>query len=269
MADMTAQRKQLIASIATRTGFSGDAVTHMIMAVLIGNGSMAQFSHPEFGGSGQWMRGGMLMIGDMFNQQLKWRVDGLCNDIAQALADQPELFQTGQPEPFHAGSSQSQSQGDGWTSNRADLESFLAGSHSHSSRWYPAELGHPTSSGSQNSMRYAYFADQRRLAVDAGGVVSVYDTRDHRIGGFSQQQGDASTFTFTSQHGPISVAALPLVLRNGVPATPQSPTASGTVRPPDTSSVYEAIERLADLKSKGILTDEEYASKKAELLGRI
>jgi hypothetical protein len=38
---------------------------------------MAQFSHPEFGGSGQWMRGGMSMIGDMFNSGLKSRVDSL------------------------------------------------------------------------------------------------------------------------------------------------------------------------------------------------
>jgi len=265
MADMSAQRQKLIASLATRTGFSEEAVTHMIMAVLSGNGSMAQFSHPEFGGSGQWMRGGMLMIGDMFNQQLKGRVDGLCTDIAQVLVDQPGLFPSGL---FQAGSSQSQSQGDGAKSRGTDLESFLA-SHSHTSQWYPAELGTPTSSGSQNSMRYAYFADQRRLAVDAGGVVSVYDTRDHRIGGFSQQQGDASTFTFTSQKGPVSVAALPLVLRKGEPATPQPATSSETVRPSDASSVYEAIERLAALKSKGILTEDEYASKKTELLGRI
>lgn len=31
-----------------------------------GNGSMAQFSHPEFSGSGQWMRGGMIMVSDIF-----------------------------------------------------------------------------------------------------------------------------------------------------------------------------------------------------------
>jgi hypothetical protein len=37
----------------------------MMFAVLNGNGGMAQFSHGEFGGSGQWMRGGMTMIGDM------------------------------------------------------------------------------------------------------------------------------------------------------------------------------------------------------------
>jgi hypothetical protein len=38
---------------------------------------MAQFNHPEFAGSGQWMQGGMLMLGDMFNHALKGRVDAL------------------------------------------------------------------------------------------------------------------------------------------------------------------------------------------------
>ncbi len=65
------------------------------------------------------------------------------------------------------------------------------------------------------------------------------------------------------------VAALPLVSRTGEPAAAQVPGSSEAVRPPDTSSVYEAIERLAALRAKGILTEEEYASKKAELLSRI
>jgi len=33
----------------------------MLFAVLAGNGSMAQFDHAEFAGSGQWMQGGMIM----------------------------------------------------------------------------------------------------------------------------------------------------------------------------------------------------------------
>ena len=43
--------------------------------------AMAQFSHLEFGGSGQWMRGGMIMVSDMFNNYLKGRIDGLCNEL--------------------------------------------------------------------------------------------------------------------------------------------------------------------------------------------
>jgi hypothetical protein len=45
-------------------------------------------------------------------------------------------------------------------------------------RWWPEELGEqPNSAGGQNEMRYAFFGDQQRLAVDTGdGKVQVYDT---------------------------------------------------------------------------------------------
>ncbi|GAB2492619.1 DUF4429 domain-containing protein [Nocardiopsis aegyptia] len=39
--------------------------------------------------------------------------------------------------------------------------------------------------------------------------------------------------------------------------------------PADTAWIYEQIERLGDLHSRGLLTDEEFAAKKAELLARI
>jgi len=39
--------------------------------------------------------------------------------------------------------------------------------------------------------------------------------------------------------------------------------------PADTAWIFEQIERLGELHAKGILTDEEFAAKKAELLGRI
>jgi hypothetical protein len=36
-------------------------------------------------------------------------------------------------------------------------------------RWWPEELGEqPNSAGGQNEMRYAFFGDQHRLAVDTG-----------------------------------------------------------------------------------------------------
>jgi hypothetical protein len=64
---------------------------------------MAQFSHPEFGGSGQWMRSGMIMVSDMFNNLLKGRIDALCREFSGLVANQPDLIA--------GGSSQSQSQG--------------------------------------------------------------------------------------------------------------------------------------------------------------
>jgi hypothetical protein len=54
-----------------------------------GNGTMAQFNHWELGGGGQWMQGGMTMVGDMFNNSLKAKVDGLCFELSNLLAQQP------------------------------------------------------------------------------------------------------------------------------------------------------------------------------------
>ena len=105
MQQLTPEGQQIVNNLAQRYGFSQDAVTHMLFAVLNGNGSMAQFNHPEFGGSGQWMRGGMLMLGDMFNYSLKGSVDALCSELSQILANQPGLLRSG--------SFQSQSQGGG------------------------------------------------------------------------------------------------------------------------------------------------------------
>jgi hypothetical protein len=84
---LTPEGEKIAGDLAGRHGFSVDAVTYMMYAMLNGNGSMAQFAHPEFGGSGQWMRGGMLMLGDMFNHGLKSRVDALCNEISGIFAN--------------------------------------------------------------------------------------------------------------------------------------------------------------------------------------
>jgi hypothetical protein len=78
-------------------------------------------------------------------------------------------------------------------------------------RWWPEELGeNPNSAGGQNETRYAFFGDQKRLAVDTGdGKVQLYDTGDHRISGVQQHQsGSGRKVTFTSQHGEVDLATL-------------------------------------------------------------
>ena len=78
-------------------------------------------------------------------------------------------------------------------------------------RWWPEALGdHPHSSGGQNDVRYVYFADKKRLVVDAGdGKNRVYDTGDHDITGVQQHQdGSSKKLTFTSQHGEMDLEKL-------------------------------------------------------------
>ena len=78
------------------------------------------------------------------------------------------------------------------------------------SSWWPKGLSNPSSSGSQNGVKYAYFAEQRRLAVEQGGKVSQYDTGEHRISGVGQAQGSqgASSLQFTSQEGSVNLDSL-------------------------------------------------------------
>ena len=141
--------------------------------------------------------------------------------------------------------------------------------------WWPSELGSPSATGAQNNVRYAYFANSRRLAVKTGSEVWVYDTLDHQIGGFSQQQGMGSSIIFSSQYGTVNLASLPLVSRNGKPVAPSQAApeavAAGPqdVAPARSDDIFAAIERLGDLKAKGILTEQEFNAKKAELLDRL
>lgn len=168
---------QPLAALAHRHGFGRAAVQSMWDAIRRGDGGMAQFSHPEFGGSGQWLRGGMIMVGDMFNHAMAARVGALCDDLSELFEMHPE-----------------------WSAEAPRRLSV---------RWWPDDLGDPSSSGAQNGVRYAWFPQRHRLAVEREGAVSLYDTEDHRIGGVAQQQGGrGERLSFMSEQGPIDLATL-------------------------------------------------------------
>jgi len=257
MQNLTQAGQNIVNDLAYRYRLSQDAVVHMLVAVSNGGGAMAQFSSYELGGSGQWMRGGMTMVGDMFNHGLKATVDNLCNELSNSLAT-TQMF-----PPLPAGSR-------------------------NSSQWWPGDLGSPFSSGGQNNIRYAVF--DRRLAVELNGQVTVYDTLNHSIGGVSQQQGGDSSLTFSSQFGSVPVASLPVISGPGLPPPPVTnfaapvpafspPQSNFTPNPPiaapfnagqaPSDDIFGLIEKLARLRDAGVLTDNEFNAKKSELLNRI
>ena len=268
-----------IQDVAQRHGFSVDAVLSMLQSVINGNGSMAQFSHPEFGGSGQWMQGGMTMIGDMFNNYLKGRVDNLCAELARLVSSQPDLIRTG--------SFQSQTQNGNTSVNSLGSTSSGSTNNSNNSNnlfapappdWWGPDLKFPNSSGGQNGMRYAWFSQAHRLALESNGGVTIYDTLDHQIGGVSQQSG-SPTPSFSSQYGYVDLSRLPVVSVNGVaPMAPannnnssysNAPVNSTPANATGDSDIFASLEKLAALQNRGILTAQEYAAKKAELLSRL
>ncbi|MDB5869500.1 MAG: hypothetical protein JWP96_1832 [Polaromonas sp.] len=300
--------QQLINDMARRHGFSADAVLSMLESVINGNGSMAQFNHHEFAGSGQWMRGGMTMVSDMFNNHLKNRVDGLCSELSRLLANQPGLLRSGSFQSQSQGGQQQNNNnyvGTQFQSNSPVMNSgaslFVPPVPGSSADWWGASLRWPNSTGAQNGVRYAYFAQARRLAIELNGKVTIYDTLDHQIGGFSQQQSYGGSISFNSQHGLIDVNSLPVVSVNGVDqqaANPAGGTASNSQpdmpanAPPASAAtsgfapastaqlsggsafavegdVFKMIEKLADLRSRELISEEEFASKKTELLARL
>ena len=275
MRQLSLSGQQALNDIARRHGFSVEATRCMLEAVINGNGSMAQFNHGEFGGSGQWMSGGMTMLSDMFNNYLKGRVDSLCGELAGLVMNQPDLIQHG--------SFQSQSQGDGAMQSQGSGQSWSSGSGNGVSLfvppgpdWWGPDLRWPNSTGAQNGVRYAYFAQARRLAIEVNGQVTIYDTLDHQIGGFSQQQSYGGSLGFNSQYGLIDVASLPVVSVNGLaPAVsaaappPAAPTFSPGAPTAPEGDIFAMLERLADLRNKGVLSESEYLAKKAEMLSRL
>ncbi len=275
MPQLTPEGLRTVTEIAARHGVSVDAALALLGALAEGHGRQAQFNHPDLGGMGQWSQGGMIMVGDMFNQGLKYRVDALCNELSALLLSQAPV----EAEPMRF---QSQSQG---ASGAVSL--FVPGTGA-TGAWWPQELGAPASTGAQNDMRYAWFPGPRRVAIAHGGEVRVYDSGEHDISGFSQQQGGDRSLTFTSQFGVVRLSELTLVSprtdpSHGSPApgsaasqtpvpAPPPPAGAPAATPPQPLAMEEivkTIERLAELRQKGILTEEEFAAKKAELLGRL
>ena len=275
MQQLTPAGQNIVNDVAQRYNLSQEAVICMLSAVNNGGGRMAQFNCPELGGSGQWMQGGMTMVGNMFNYGLKNTVNNLCSELSNALAN-TQMFPV-----------------------------IPAGSK-NSNQWWPADLGRPFSSGAQNNIRYAVFPN--RLAIELSGQVTVYDSLDNNIGGVSQQQGGDTSLTFSSQYGTIAVNTLPVISGPGIPAQKQTNFAQpapatnqfdqadngnmGNVNNNSTNNtdtpapvsnkvndsftdqsstdgIIVLIEKIAKLHESGALTDEEFNTKKSELLSRI
>ncbi|WP_300438114.1 SHOCT domain-containing protein [uncultured Mameliella sp.] len=259
-------------------GLSPDAVLSMMDAVSRGGGMQAQFNVPELGGMGQWQSGGMTMVGDMFNTGLKNTVNNLCGEISNAYY-QGSFYQ---PAPQPQGSWQGQQQG-------GASMTFSGGSFGS---WWPSDLGQPSSQGSQNNLSYAIFPQSRRLAVNLNGQVTVYDTGDHLIGGVGQQQSGDASWTFTSQYGTVYLNQLPVVSGAGsapepsvvqpepTPMQPEPVYQPEPVSQPDpapapvqqggnSDQIFAALEKLGSLRDMGILSEDEFAAKKAELLSRL
>ena len=172
---------------------------------------------------GQWMSGGMMMIGDMFNDNLKWRVGSLLSELSQHREPQPAMAPPQGNWGFVA------------------VRQLVA-----------VRLGSPASSGSQNDMAYAWFPASRRLLLKLSGDVFAFDTGDLSIYGVQQQQGSGMELD-RAEH----------LQRADEPARPQSrlKSSGGAPAPPAEAAVVGRHGRVFDQLEADALARASTASK--------
>src|SRR5258706_15800251 len=99
---MSLNEEGFIERVSIRHSVSPDAVRTILRALRSGGGRMAQFSHSDFGGMSQWSPG-MSMVGDIFNNSLKSKLEAVCPDLAAYIpktpsrAPAPEVGKTHNP----------------------------------------------------------------------------------------------------------------------------------------------------------------------------
>ena len=232
------------------------------------HGSQAQFNHPDLGGMGQWSGGGMIMIGDMFNQGLKHRVDALCNELAGLVRSNPRSTPASRKARWRG---QSVRRGIGFA------EPLVAAGTGRARVGRRAERNairiFPALAASRSTGRSG-----PRIRLGRASAVGLFATAGRR--------------SIADLHQPIrrrSLADLPLVRRRADRPrsvalcarrrrrrTPQAaPSAAAVAAPTDcacprfSDDVLRTMERLAELRRKDILTEEEFSAEKAELLARL
>lgn len=180
MAEWTTEIQHKISTLAAKYSISEEAVSQVLQGLQRGGGTMVQFSHPDLGGSGQWMQGGMVMIADMFNASLKDTVNSLCSELSALLFSEPVLTKEEYKKT--------------------------------SANWWGEEFGSPSSTGSQNEMAYAIFPDKKRLLLKDNNLIHIYHTKQYKITGVSQQQQNATRdLKFSATEGEVSLSQFSLL----------------------------------------------------------
>ena len=225
----------MVAELAARHGVSPDTVVQLGAALRRGGGRQAQFDIAELGGMGQWLQGGKVMVGDMFNFSLKARVDALCNDLASA-AIQPA------------------SVNDDWPS---ELGQPAAQGAQNDMRYavFPASQRLAVMQGAQITI---YDTTSHQI----GGIGQAQGA--DQILSITSQHGTlplSALPVITPQAAAEQPKSPEPDFRLSTPDAPMTPATD--------DQIIALIERLAELHTNGVLTESEFSAKKAELLARL
>ena len=117
MRQLSPTGRQTINYLAQQHGFSPAAVSSMLES-LISATEYGRVQSPRIGGSGQWMKGGMTMVSDMFNDHLKDQINQLCSDLSRLVANETILSGSGSFQSQRQGNQQQDHFGGGQPPHR-------------------------------------------------------------------------------------------------------------------------------------------------------
>lgn len=167
---MEKSREEVIRELASEHGVTLGTVAMLLHGLQATGGNQVQFNIPELGGMGQWQPS-MVMVGDMFNHELKAKVDQLCTVLAGLSRQLPREV--------------------------AEPMGTLLGQT-------PA-----TFKGSQSDFEYTYYADGNRLVIYHEGKNTNYDTTGYPLTGVQQAQDSSSKHLgFTYPGGTVEIKDL-------------------------------------------------------------
>lgn len=167
---MEKSREEVIRELASEHTVTLSTVATLLHGLQATGGNQVQFNISELGGMGQWQPS-MVMVGDMFNHELKAKVDRLCTALAALSRQLPREV--------------------------ADTTGTLLG------------RTQATFKGSQNDSEYTYYADENRLVIYHEGKNTSYDTTGYPLTGVQQTQNSGGKrLGFTYPGGTVSVTDL-------------------------------------------------------------
>ena len=80
-----------------------------------------------------------------------------------------------------------------------------------SASWPPPQLRRPTSSGTHGNVKFAFFADKKRLLIETDGALQIFDSGAHQIREVDEPGGERPTVEFISQNGRHPICELRLL----------------------------------------------------------
>jgi hypothetical protein len=167
---MEKSREEVIRELASEHTVTLSTVATLLHGLQATGGNQVQFNISELGGMGQWQPS-MVMVGDMFNHELKAKVDRLCTALSALSRQLPREV--------------------------ADTTGTLLG------------RTQATFKGSQNDSHYTYFAEENRLVIYHEGKNTSYDTTGYPLTGVQQAQNSGGKrLSFTYPGGTVAITDL-------------------------------------------------------------